>query len=248
MSMLLLALAAWALPNLPSEDTQEAKGLAGKWVLTAGRANGENLPDGARGRVRLIVIADEMILYTDSARSSRFVYRLNTSATPNLVDLVGTEGTDKDKTLLGIYDLKGDRLKVCRTLNAKVERPKEYSAEAGSKCVIEEWRRDKDEYTVAEDRLRLTGRWRVAEKRADSKARLRDLSFANPMLSVTYEEGDQQLGFESSPWRVEEEGGVRKIIGPSGACTYQFDKGQLEVEFAEGRFKGKWTLKKARMP
>jgi uncharacterized protein (TIGR03067 family) len=248
MSMLLIALAVWASPNLTSDDTQEAKGLEGKWVLTAGRANGENLPEGARGHVRLIVLADEMILYTDSGRSSRFVYRLNTTATPHLVDLVGIDGKDKDKNLLGIYDLKGDRLRVCRTLNAKIERPKEYTAEAGSKCVLEEWRREKDEYTVAEDRRRLTGRWRVAEKRANSRARLRDLDFANPMLSVTYEEGDQQLGFESDPWRVEEEGGVRKIIGPSGACACQFDKGQLQVEFPEGRFKGKWTLKKARTP
>jgi uncharacterized protein (TIGR03067 family) len=248
MSMLFIALAVWASPSPASKDSKAAKGLEGKWVLTGGRANGENLPRGALGHVRLIVIADEMILYTDSGRFSRFVYRLDTKATPNLVDLVGIDGKDKDKKLLGIYERKGDRLKVCRTLNGKTERPKEYTAEVGSKCVIEEWRREKDEYTVAEDRLRLTGRWRVAEKSADSKARLRDLDFANPMLSVTYEGGDRQLGLESSPWRVEEAGGVRKIIGPSGACTYRFDKGQLRVEFAEGRFKGKWTLKKVRTP
>src|SRR5262245_48199095 len=145
MAMLLIALALWGSPNPTSQDTEEAKGLEGKWVLAEGRANGENLPGGVRGHVRLIVIADEMILYTDRGHNSRFVYRLNTKATPNIVDLVGIDGKDKDKNLLGVYELKGDRLKVCRTLNAKIERPKEFTAEAGSKCVIEEWRREKDE-------------------------------------------------------------------------------------------------------
>lgn len=232
----------------PSENTKEAKGLEGKWVLTGGHANGQDLPEGARGHVRLIVLADEMILYTDSGRSSRFVHKLNSEATPNQVDLVGIDGADKGKNLLGIYERKEDRLNVCRTLNANTERPKKFSAEAGSKCVIEEWQRDKDEFTLAEDRLRLAGRWRVAEKSADAKSSLRDLDLAEPLFKVTYQDGEQQLGLESGTWRVEEAGGDRKITGPSGGCTYKFDKDQLQLEFTEGRFKGTWTLKKTRMP
>jgi hypothetical protein len=65
---------------------------------------------------------------------------------------VGLDGKDKDKNLFGLHERKGDRLKVCRTLNVKTERPEEYTVEAGSKCVIEEWRREKKEHTVAEDR------------------------------------------------------------------------------------------------
>jgi uncharacterized protein (TIGR03067 family) len=248
MSTLLMVLAVWGSPSLTPDDNGKGNGLEGKWVLADGRANGQRLPEGTRGHVRLMVIADEMILYADSGRGSRFVCKLDAQPTPNLVDLVGISGMDKGKNLLGIYELSGDRLKVCRTLNPTITRPKEFTAEAGSKCVVEEWRREKDEYTAAEDRMRLTGRWRVAQNAAEPKARLRDLAFADPQLNVTFEQGGQQLGFESGPWRLEEAVGVRKIVGPSGTCTYRFDKGRLELDFAEGRFKGKWTLTRARTP
>jgi len=129
--------------------------------------------------------------------------------------------------------------------SAKIERPKEFAAEAGSKCVIEEWERDKKEYTVDEDRMRLAGRWRVTQA-PEGKARLRDLDFANPMLSVSFQEGDSQLGFASAPWQLEDTKGDRKIVGPAGTATYKFEKGQLHLEFDEGRFKGRWALSKTR--
>jgi uncharacterized protein (TIGR03067 family) len=247
MSTFLLALAVWTAANPAREPAKPAPKIDGKWVLAAGHANGQDLPAAARGHVRLIVVADEMILCADGGRSSRFVVRLDATTDPARIDLNGIDGRDTGKNLLGIFELKDDRLKVCRTLNAKVERPKEFLAAAGSKCVVEEWRREKDEYSVAEDRLRLTGRWRVADKAAGAQGGLRDLGFADPLLSAT-SEGGQQLGLVTGPWRIEEANGVRTIVGPAGACTYKFDDGRLRVEFADGRFNGAWTLTKVRTP
>jgi uncharacterized protein (TIGR03067 family) len=248
MSIFLIALMMLTPPSPASADAKGAQGLDGKWVLADGRANGQNLPEGTRGRVHLIVSAGEMIMYTDGGGASRFVCKFDANSTPNLIDLAGIAGRDNQKHLLGIYELKDDRLKVCRTLNPAIERPKEFAADAGSKRVIEDWKRDKDDYTVAEDRLRLAGRWRVVEPNANAGARLRDLDFNDPMLNVTSEQGGQQLAFASGPWQIVDDGGVRKITGPVGACTYNFDKGKLAVEFADGRFKGKWTLTRTRTP
>jgi uncharacterized protein (TIGR03067 family) len=241
MFLLLVAIALQAPPA-----AKDAPTLEGRWSLAAAHSNGRDLPEGALARVRLIVVADEMVIYTADGKTSRLVFKLDPKATPNAIDLSGIAGLDQGKELKGIYELNADRLKVCRTLNPAIARPTAYAAEAGSKCVIEEWQREKDDYAIGEDRLRLLGRWRVAEsKNTDPKVRLRDLDFADPMLSVTHE-GGAALGFLSAPWKIEGEGSARKVSGAPGDFTYKFDKGQLVVEFADGQFKGSWTLKKTR--
>ena len=47
------------------------------------------------------------------------------SKTPKTIDIVGTEGPNKGKTILGIYELNGDTLRVCYDLSGK-GRPAEF--------------------------------------------------------------------------------------------------------------------------
>ena len=77
------------------------------------------------------------------------------------------------------------------------------------------------------------------------KEQLRDLDFTQPLLNVTTE-GDNQLGFQAGPWEIQEKEGTRRMVGPLGASKYRIEKGQLQVEFEEGRFRGTWTLTKTR--
>jgi uncharacterized protein (TIGR03067 family) len=53
-----------------------------------------------------------------------------------------TEGPDKGKTFLGIYELSGDDYKVCFAPAGK-GRPVEFSSKEGSGNILQVWKRGK---------------------------------------------------------------------------------------------------------
>jgi uncharacterized protein (TIGR03067 family) len=61
---------------------------------------------------------------------------------PKTIDITFTEGPEKGKTIVGIYELEGDTYKVCINVNGK-ERPKEFAAKAGSGHGLEVLKREK---------------------------------------------------------------------------------------------------------
>src|SRR5690606_7687287 len=58
-------------------------------------------------------------------------YTLNTDAQPPTIDIVGTEGPNKGKILLGIYGVAGKTLTVCYDLSGEA-RPKGFEAPQGT--------------------------------------------------------------------------------------------------------------------
>jgi uncharacterized protein (TIGR03067 family) len=57
-------------------------------------------------------------------------HKFDPAKKPPQVDAVVTEGEDKGSTMLGIYELKGDSLKVCFDPKGK-ERPTDFTSKAG---------------------------------------------------------------------------------------------------------------------
>ena len=51
--------------------------------------------------------------------------KLDPSAKPKAMDITGTEGPNKGKTILAIYELKDDTLRICYDLTGK-GRPAEF--------------------------------------------------------------------------------------------------------------------------
>jgi len=49
---------------------------------------------------------------------------------PKTMDIVGTEGPNKGKTILSIFEFDGDKLKVCYDLGGK-NRPEEFATKDG---------------------------------------------------------------------------------------------------------------------
>jgi uncharacterized protein (TIGR03067 family) len=69
-------------------------------------------------------------------------YKLTTTTKPRAIDFTFASPADPQKTQVfkGIYELKGDKLKVCYGTDG-VERPKTFASKEGSKLILITFRR-----------------------------------------------------------------------------------------------------------
>jgi uncharacterized protein (TIGR03067 family) len=65
-------------------------------------------------------------------------YKIDTSKTPATIDSTGQGGM----TRKGIFEVKGDELKLCMPFMADGERPKAFASEAGSGTLLMTLKRD----------------------------------------------------------------------------------------------------------
>jgi uncharacterized protein (TIGR03067 family) len=68
--------------------------------------------------------------------------KLMPSAKPKALDITGTEGPNKGKTIQAIYEQKGDKLRVCYDLSGK-KRPTEFKSEKDTDLFLVEYTRQK---------------------------------------------------------------------------------------------------------
>jgi uncharacterized protein (TIGR03067 family) len=58
------------------------------------------------------------------------------------MDITGTDGPNKGKTILAIYERDGDTLRVCYDLSGK-SRPTEFKTETGTQLFLVTYKREK---------------------------------------------------------------------------------------------------------
>jgi uncharacterized protein (TIGR03067 family) len=103
-------------------------------------SDGEGKPaslDSIR-RNRIVVDGNNWTVVSQG-KSSKGTFRLDAVPTPGTLDVTFTEGSEKGKTYLGIYELQGDNLKLCRVPAGK-ERPTAFVRKSGNE-VLETYRR-----------------------------------------------------------------------------------------------------------
>jgi len=143
-----LFVAAWTLfaADKPSAEAvkQEWKKLEGAWTLTKMEVNGKSLLEKDK-RVPKMTIKDGTII-SDSKdvpkdeKLDSSTIKLDPSQEPKTITIPNFEGGDPKEgvTLIGIYELKGDELKVCaeavetaRLKEREKERPKAFDSKQG---------------------------------------------------------------------------------------------------------------------
>jgi uncharacterized protein (TIGR03067 family) len=67
-------------------------------------------------------------------------HHLDPTTKPKSIDAKATAGPYKDKTLLGIYRLRGDEFTVCFAAPGK-ERPKNFTTKSGTGTFVHVWKR-----------------------------------------------------------------------------------------------------------
>jgi uncharacterized protein (TIGR03067 family) len=122
----LLALAILFTATAWCQDA-ERKALEGTWKLMSAEVAGTKL-DGLQPGTVVLTIADAK--YTVQAGHSVDKGTIKTAAKTKAIDFVGTDGPNKGKTLLAIYEIDRDTLRVCYDLAGR-NRPTEFATSKG---------------------------------------------------------------------------------------------------------------------
>ncbi len=116
--------------------------LDGTWLPASAELGGQPFPDEVRKTIKLVV-KDGRYTATVGRQVDRGTVKLAPAATPPALDITGTEGPNKGKTILAIYERKGDTLRICYDLGGK-KRPTEFKTAAGTQLFLVEYRRQKE--------------------------------------------------------------------------------------------------------
>jgi uncharacterized protein (TIGR03067 family) len=115
--------------------------LQGTWLPSSAELAGKMFPDEVLKTIKL-VIKDDKYTVTVGDKADQGTVKLMASAKPKAMDITGTEGPNKGKTILAIYEVKGDTLRVCYDLSGK-KHPTEFKTEAGTQLFLVEYKRPK---------------------------------------------------------------------------------------------------------
>ncbi len=93
-------------------------GLEGAWIPVAASISGKELLV-AELRVKYLVFDghDYSIIDRCNQVVDRGEYLVNDSITPRTIDIVGRDGPNAGRSMLAIFELKGDQLTVCYDLD-----------------------------------------------------------------------------------------------------------------------------------
>ena len=123
-----------------SEDAKDDN-LDGTWLPAAAELGGKKFPDEVRKSIKLELKGDEYTV-TVGTNPDRGTCKRNPSAKPKALDITGTEGPNKGRTILAIYERDGDTLRICYDLSGK-SRPEEFKTTDGSQLFLVEYKLQK---------------------------------------------------------------------------------------------------------
>ena len=119
----------------------DQKKLEGKWTLVSAEVAGEKLPEAVVKSISLTLKGDEYTVKVGEAVDKGTV-KLDAAAKPKAMDITGTDGPNKGKTILAIYERTGDTLRVCYDLSGK-GRPTEFKTREGTRLFLVTYKREK---------------------------------------------------------------------------------------------------------
>jgi len=129
------SLAAWGAEGTDREAMQ------GTWRPAAAELAGSKFPEEVRKSITLVVEGDRYMV-TAGATADKGTIKLDPSAKPKALDITGTDGPNKGKTFLAIYELDGDTLRICYDLSGK-SRPAEFKTKPETQLFLVTYQREK---------------------------------------------------------------------------------------------------------
>ena len=136
--LMIALLQAFAWSDAPQEDRKKIEGV---WLPVEAEMAGLKFPDEVLKAMKL-TMADGKYTVEVGKTLDKGTYKLVPNTKPGAVDIAGTEGPNKGKTLLAIYEWRGESLRVCYDLEGK-NRPTEFKTEKNSKKFLVTYNREK---------------------------------------------------------------------------------------------------------
>jgi len=132
----LIAAVAWG-----QDAADERKLLQGTWLPTAAEVSEAPLNEATLKTIKLVLEGDKYTVTVGKA-VDKGTTKIDPTAKPKSLDILGTDGPNKGKTILAIYELKDDTLRVCYDLTGKV-RPTEFKTKKGELIFLATYKRSK---------------------------------------------------------------------------------------------------------
>jgi uncharacterized protein (TIGR03067 family) len=120
--------------------------LQGRWLMVSSMRDGMAMPAEIVKTYSRIVKGNDYTVVAESEENLRVIkgtIKLDPTKKPKAIDATRTEGPDKGKPMLGIYEFDGDKQKVCFAPVGK-ERPTEFVSKPGTEHVLTIWKRADD--------------------------------------------------------------------------------------------------------
>ena len=120
----------------PDAAAKDRKAFQGEWAVEALEYNGKDLKD--KYNISFHCKDDVLTVQGDGAvrkEYAKLTFKLDPSTTPKCVDLTVAGGVQKDAKLEGIYELKGDELRLCVKVFGG-DRPTEFKSPAGASIAL----------------------------------------------------------------------------------------------------------------
>ena len=127
--------------TLSADAKDKAPGLDGTWIPASAELAGKKLPANALASWKL-VIKDADYTFTSNEPTDKGTVNVDQSAKPMTMDIKGVDGPNKGKTILAIFELKGDNLKVCYDVGGP-KRPTEFQTKEDTSLFLVDYKRQK---------------------------------------------------------------------------------------------------------
>ena len=121
--------------NSPGQDRKDAGGdvltqIQGTWKFTSQEVDGKSRTKDELANQTITFEGDKWTVRRDGKVIQAGSHKFDPNKKPPQVDAVVTEGEDNGNTMLGIYELNTDTLKVCFDPKGK-QRPADFASKAG---------------------------------------------------------------------------------------------------------------------
>lgn len=119
----------------------DRESIQGTWLPSAAEFAGMKFPDEIRKSLRMVIKGDQYLV-TEAGSPDQGTLKLNPNTTPKQMDIISTDGANKGRTFLAIYELDGDTLRVCYDLSGN-GRPTEFATKQGTKLFLVTYKLEK---------------------------------------------------------------------------------------------------------
>ena len=132
-----------AAVDTDEEVKKELAKFEGTWKYVCVESEKMKVSEDALKGLRLKIRGDKFTVAGENADAAfSGTFKVDPSKKPKTIDVTFSDGPEKGKTTLGIYELEGDTYKACVDPNGKT-RPSEFAIKPGSGYVLIIHKREK---------------------------------------------------------------------------------------------------------
>jgi uncharacterized protein (TIGR03067 family) len=121
---------------------KEMKRMDGEWQMVSGEREGNAFPNEVVKSAKRVTKDGETSTEFNGTLALKAKFKVDLSKNPKSIDYEITDGPQKGKAMIGIYELKGDDFKACMVMSDQ-KRPTDFTTKEGDGRTLTVWKRVK---------------------------------------------------------------------------------------------------------